>query len=277
MGWSLRFGAVTPTSLPDLVSRSVITIVLFLAYELAYWIDHYLAHRVPFLWEFHKVHHTATVLTPLTMFRTHLVDALLHANITVVVLAVANGLASYLFGKTTYQYALTDANLILVFFLHAYVHLQHTHLWISFRGVLGCILLSPAHHQVHHSRNPIHFKKNSSGLSGDLGLAVRNAAYSEEGTGSIELRRRRSRPPCPFRGSQSGRSVLSRGPGRRANVAQVAGASSRRHGAVAAFRRGRSNDCDERIDSGDAPTERPDLIIVAVRRACRRARAAETT
>lgn len=159
-GLVATFGAVTPTSLPDLVSRSVITIVLFLAYELAYWIDHYLAHRVPFLWEFHKVHHTATVLTPLTMFRMHPVDALLHANITVVVLAVANGLASYLFGKTTYQYALTDANLILVFFLHAYVHLQHTHLWISFRGVLGCILLSPAHHQVHHSRNPIHFNKN---------------------------------------------------------------------------------------------------------------------
>jgi sterol desaturase/sphingolipid hydroxylase (fatty acid hydroxylase superfamily) len=159
-GFVAAFGAVTPTSLPDLVSRSVITVILFLAYELAYWIDHYLSHRVPFLWEFHKVHHTATVLTPLTNFRVHPVDALLHANITAVVLAVANGAASYLFGKTAYQYALTDTNLILVFFIHAYVHLQHTHLWISFRGVLGCILLSPAHHQVHHSRNPIHFNKN---------------------------------------------------------------------------------------------------------------------
>jgi sterol desaturase/sphingolipid hydroxylase (fatty acid hydroxylase superfamily) len=154
------FGAVKPTSLPDLVSRSVITVILFLAYELAYWIDHYLSHRVPILWEFHKVHHTATVLTPLTVFRVHPVDMLLHANITAVVLAIANGSANYLFGKTTYQYALTDSNVILVLFIHAYIHLQHTHLWISFRGVLGCILLSPAHHQVHHSRNPIHFNKN---------------------------------------------------------------------------------------------------------------------
>jgi sterol desaturase/sphingolipid hydroxylase (fatty acid hydroxylase superfamily) len=33
-------------------------------------------------------------------------------------------------------------------------------MWISFRGVLGRIFISPAHHQVHHSGNPEHFNKN---------------------------------------------------------------------------------------------------------------------
>ena len=47
------------------------TVTLFLAYELGYWLNHYVPHRVPFLWEFHKVHHSATVLTPLTNFRVH--------------------------------------------------------------------------------------------------------------------------------------------------------------------------------------------------------------
>jgi sterol desaturase/sphingolipid hydroxylase (fatty acid hydroxylase superfamily) len=45
-------------------------------------------------------------------------------------------------------------------FIHAYVHLQHSHMWISFRGVLGRVFVSPAHHQVHHSTNPKHFSKN---------------------------------------------------------------------------------------------------------------------
>ena len=154
------FGKVEPTSSPEIVSRSVITLVLFLAYELAYWLHHYFMHRVPLLWEFHKVHHTASVLTPLTIFRVHPVDTVLHSNVTAIVMAAANAVASYLFGKTTYQYAVTDTNVMLVLFIHAYVHLQHTHLWISFRGILGCIFLSPAHHQVHHSNNPVHFNKN---------------------------------------------------------------------------------------------------------------------
>ena len=33
-------------------------------------------------------------------------------------------------------------------------------MWIAFRGVLGRIFVSPAHHQVHHSANPKHFNKN---------------------------------------------------------------------------------------------------------------------
>ena len=154
------FGAVRPTALPEIASRSAITLTLFLAYELAYWIDHYLSHRVPILWEFHKVHHSANVLTPLTVFRVHPVDSLVFANIVAIVTGTANGSMNYMFGVTTYQYAITDGNILLVLFVHAYVHLQHTHLWIPFRGVLGRILQSPAHHQIHHSDNPAHFNKN---------------------------------------------------------------------------------------------------------------------
>jgi sterol desaturase/sphingolipid hydroxylase (fatty acid hydroxylase superfamily) len=154
------FGALTPTSMPELMMRVIITVTLFLAYELAYWVHHYLSHRVPILWEFHKVHHTANVLTPLTIFRVHPVDALTHANIFAVTAAIVNGVMSYGFGKTGQPFSIMDSNVILVLFVHTYVHLQHTHLWIAFRGWLGCVFLSPAHHQVHHSSNPIHFNKN---------------------------------------------------------------------------------------------------------------------
>ena len=154
------FGPVTPRSLPPYVTRAAITVMLFLAYELGYWFNHWLSHKVPLLWEFHKVHHSAEVLTPLTNFRVHPVYSWIFGNILAFSAAVANGIGHYLFGDATYQYALTDTNIILVLFIHTYVHLQHSHMWISFRGALGHVLVSPAHHQVHHSADPRHFNKN---------------------------------------------------------------------------------------------------------------------
>ena len=154
------FGQPAPSSLPGWLSRSIVTLMLFLAYELGYWFNHWLCHRVPLLWEFHKVHHSAEVLTPLTNFRVHPVYTWIFANILALSAAIANGLANYMFGETTYQYALADSNIILVLFIHVYVHLQHSHVWIAFSGWLGRIFVSPAHHQIHHSTNPQHFNRN---------------------------------------------------------------------------------------------------------------------
>lgn len=153
-------GPVAPSSWPLYVTRSIITVMLFLAYELGYWFNHWLSHKVPVLWEFHKVHHTAEVLTPLTNFRVHPVYTWIFANILALSAAIANGLGNTMFGDTAYQYALSDSNIILVLFIHTYVHLQHSHMWISFRGLAGRVFVSPAHHQVHHSSNPKHFNKN---------------------------------------------------------------------------------------------------------------------
>jgi sterol desaturase/sphingolipid hydroxylase (fatty acid hydroxylase superfamily) len=154
------FGPRQPTALPAYVFRTAITILLFLAYELGYCLNHYLSHRVPFLWEFHKVHHSATVLTPLTNFRVHPVYMCIFLNILALFIGTANGFGDYIFGQATHQYVLSENNIILVFFIYIYVHLQHTELWIAFTGWLGHLFMSPAHHQIHHSRNPAHFNKN---------------------------------------------------------------------------------------------------------------------
>ena len=92
------FGRVAPSVLPAWATRSVITVMLFLAYELGYWFNHWLCHKVPLLWEFHKVHHTAEVLTPLTNFRVHPVYTWVFANILALSAAIANGLGNYMFG-----------------------------------------------------------------------------------------------------------------------------------------------------------------------------------
>ncbi len=154
------FGPLPPAPLPSFASRAIITVMLFLAYELAYWFNHYLSHRIPFLWEFHKVHHSATVLTPLTNFRVHPVYMCIFLNIVAVSVGLANGVGDYLLGQPASQFGLSETNVILVFFIYLYVHLQHSQLWLSFTGWLGHLLMSPAHHQIHHSRDPAHFNKN---------------------------------------------------------------------------------------------------------------------
>jgi sterol desaturase/sphingolipid hydroxylase (fatty acid hydroxylase superfamily) len=100
------------------------------------------------------------VLTPLTNFRVHPVYMCIFLNILALFIGNANGFGNYIFGQTTHQYVLSENNIILVFFIYLYVHLQHTQLWISFTGWLGHLFMSPAHHQIHHSRNPAHFNKN---------------------------------------------------------------------------------------------------------------------
>ena len=77
------------------------------------------------------------MLTPLTVFRIHPFDGLIFANILAVSLGVTNGVANYLFGKPITFFSIDDTNIILVLFVHIYVHLQHTHLWIAFTGLAG--------------------------------------------------------------------------------------------------------------------------------------------
>jgi sterol desaturase/sphingolipid hydroxylase (fatty acid hydroxylase superfamily) len=139
--------------------KAVATVAIFIAYELAYWVDHYLSHRVPFLWEFHKVHHTAEVLSPLTNFRVHPVDSVVFGNILGLFIGATDGVLRYLEFATPFG-ARASASVVLVVFMWIFGHLQHSHLWIPFTGPLGRVILSPAHHQIHHSDNPKHFNKN---------------------------------------------------------------------------------------------------------------------
>ena len=58
---------------------AIFTLILFLFDDFTRFYLHYLLHRIPVLWEFHKVHHSATVLTPFTIYRSHPVESYLYA------------------------------------------------------------------------------------------------------------------------------------------------------------------------------------------------------
>ncbi|MGD9545006.1 MAG: sterol desaturase family protein [Methylocystis sp.] len=154
------FGENAPVACCHLSIKIFSTIALFLAYEIGYWVDHYLKHRIAFLWEFHKVHHTAEALTPVTNFRNHPIDNIIFGYMLALFIGSASGVLAWLFGRTTESFTVDGKNILFLLFLWTIGHLQHSQFWIPFRGVLGHIVLSPAHHQIHHSTDPSHFNRN---------------------------------------------------------------------------------------------------------------------
>jgi sterol desaturase/sphingolipid hydroxylase (fatty acid hydroxylase superfamily) len=65
----------------DIFALSVYTIFVMVWQDLGRYVSHWFLHRVPVLWEFHKVHHSAQVLTPMTLFRIHPCDFIFTALI----------------------------------------------------------------------------------------------------------------------------------------------------------------------------------------------------
>jgi sterol desaturase/sphingolipid hydroxylase (fatty acid hydroxylase superfamily) len=144
---------------PSSAAAAILTLATFLAYEAAYWFDHWLSHSVPCLWEIHKVHHTAEALSPLTNFRVHPLESLKFYNIVALATGAAAGVVQYALGART-GLRLFGADAAVVAFMFTLAHLQHSHLWIATRGVAGRLIISPAHHQIHHSSDPRHFGRN---------------------------------------------------------------------------------------------------------------------
>ena len=154
------FGPRARPDAPDLALNAVRTLALFLAYDLGFFVDHWLKHRIPALWELHKAHHSAEVLTPLVNFRVHPLDSLILANNLALFIGVAGGMAQYALGTQAVSFTLFDQNVLMLLYIYLTAQLQHTQIWIPFTGIWGRVFMSPAHHQLHHSADPAHFNCN---------------------------------------------------------------------------------------------------------------------
>jgi len=137
-----------------------LTIATLLAMDFALYIGHYLQHKVPLLWEFHKVHHSAEVLTPITAFRVHPVDDLLTLGLTALFTGVAQGLFHVTVGTGIADIDVLGVNVLLFAWYIFGFHVRHSHVWLAYPAWLSHIFVSPAQHQIHHSNAPRHFDKN---------------------------------------------------------------------------------------------------------------------
>ncbi len=159
-GFVHAFGPRPPAAWPIVAVLALATVLQVLAYELAYWLSHYALHKIPALWEFHKVHHSAEAMTIFTELRQHPVEILLVVNLIGLSTGLVFGAMAYAFGPGVRPFTLLDGNVLTMAFLLTWGHLRHSRIWIAFTGPAGRILHSPAHHQLHHSIDPAHHDKN---------------------------------------------------------------------------------------------------------------------
>lgn len=125
-----------------------------------YWLHRFL-HTIPILWEFHKVHHSAKVLTPITFYRVHFVENFLFALRYALSVGFITGVFIYLFGAKINIYMIFGVN-ALVFISSIFgSNLRHSHVPFSYFSVIEKWLLSPKQHQIHHDKK--HFNKNYGG------------------------------------------------------------------------------------------------------------------
>ena len=140
-------------------TRALYTVLFYLAYDWGRFAAHSLLHEAPLLWQFHKVHHSAEVLTPITSFRTHPVELFVMAVIPNAATGLVSGIVWYLSAGEVGFYTFLGLHVVMAA-TGAIGNLRHWQVWISFGPVLNRWLISPAHHQIHHSRELRHFGMN---------------------------------------------------------------------------------------------------------------------
>jgi len=154
------FGYNEPLQFSSAAIIAIFTLMLFVFDDFTRFYLHYLLHKIPFLWEFHKVHHSAKVLTPLTIYRSHPVESLLYAFRMALTQGAVVGICYYLFGPTLKMYDILGANAFVFIFNFLGSNLRHSHIRISWGDTIENWFISPAQHQIHHSDNPKHFDVN---------------------------------------------------------------------------------------------------------------------
>ena len=148
--------STSPTWLISLLFTSV----YFLLDDFARFYIHRLMHLMPFLWAFHKVHHSATTMTPITVFRTHPIEMIIFGLRSSLVQGVC--IASFVFflGDKTNLITIIGANLFVFFFNIVGSNLRHSHIAIAYWKPLEKMFISPAQHHIHHSIAKEHHDKN---------------------------------------------------------------------------------------------------------------------
>jgi len=143
---------------PSALVIVIFTITMIVAYDLSYYLYHMAQHKIPILWELHKVHHSAEVLVGITKDRVHPLDDLMNRVWDGVIPGIAFGIWTVI-SLDPVEAAIFGINVYVMRNILMMDFVRHTHFKISF-GALDNVILSPHWHQLHHSVDPNHYDKN---------------------------------------------------------------------------------------------------------------------
>ena len=120
---------------------------------------HYLEHRLPVLWELHKVHHSAEFLVPITNRRFHPLQGIVDNFANASGAGIFIGVTSYALDLPVHDNSIIGLDAYFLLNLMSFYHLRHSHIPMRY-GWLERHLISPMQHQLHHSREQRHWDRN---------------------------------------------------------------------------------------------------------------------
>jgi len=132
-------------SLLELDGSLIHWLLAFVLYDLAWYVDHRIAHRVGFFWSMHHVHHSSAEYNMTVASRGFIIDITLISRPTFYLLPI--------FGMAPHQF------MIVVIFSNIWGIAQHTRLFPKQR-LLDGLFATPSNHRVHHGRNPKYIDRN---------------------------------------------------------------------------------------------------------------------
>ncbi len=158
-GDGLLVGVVTKSDWSGLLIIAVFSVLFFVVEDASRFSLHCIMHRVKWLWKFHRVHHSAKTMTPLTLFRVHPFEMTLYYVRSIIVFALLAGSFTWLFREKALVWQLLGVDALGLLFNSMAANVRHSHVYLSF-GRLESWFISPAQHQLHHSCAFAHQDRN---------------------------------------------------------------------------------------------------------------------
>lgn len=134
----------------NIFSLILFSLFAFILDDFMRFMHHYFMHRIPFLWEFHKIHHSAKILTPITLYRIHPLESAFATFRNSASYGILLGVFIFFFDTGAELHTLLGISSFGILFNLLGSNLRHSHIPLSF-GPLEYIFISPAQHQLHHA------------------------------------------------------------------------------------------------------------------------------
>jgi sterol desaturase/sphingolipid hydroxylase (fatty acid hydroxylase superfamily) len=142
-----------------LTNSIIATVFAFVIDDFFRFAHHVVMHKLKILKRLHSVHHSATNLTPFTLFRTHPIEALIASFRNVLSMGVIITFMSFILKGQVSAMDILGVNLFGFLFNTAFSNLRHSPVPMTF-GPLEYVFISPRMHQIHHSNKKEHYEKN---------------------------------------------------------------------------------------------------------------------
>jgi len=158
----------------DQLPAFVQLLIMFLIADFIQWLVHIQLHKNPYLWEFHKIHHSVKEMSFAAQFRFHFMETIIYKSVQYIPLAMIG------FGIKEF---------FIVHMIGVFIgHLNHANIAWDY-GIVGKIINNPKMHIWHHSKElpESHPYGMNFGLSLSLWDYLFGMAYVPKDGKNIEL------------------------------------------------------------------------------------------